>query len=154
MESTRVPITLAELPDWVGKEIAVTPWLQITQDRIDQFASSTNDNQWIHCDPSRAATESPFKGTIAHGYLTLSLLSFFVSQALEITDANLVLNYGLDRVRFPSPVPVGSQLRARIKMTDCNSLEGGVQYRLEVAIEIEGHEKPACVAVPIFRALG
>ena len=113
-----------------------------------------NDNQWIHCDPSRAAAESPFKGTIAHGYLTLSLLSFFVSQALEITDATLVLNYGLDRVRFPNPVPVGSQLRARIKMTDCNSLEGGVQYRLEVSIEIEGHERSGRRRMRVFRALG
>lgn len=154
MESTKVSLTLAELPDWSGKEIALTPWLQVTQDRINGFARSTNDNQWIHCDPSRAATGSPFESTIAHGYLTLSLLSFFVSQTLEITDANFILNYGLDRVRFPNPVPVNSQLRGRINMVDCNSIEGGVQYRLEVSIEIEGHQKPACVAVPIFRALG
>ena len=144
---------MEELSSWIGKEIGPTEWLQITQDQINQFASCTNDEQWIHTDASRAAKESPFGTTISHGFLTLSLLSFFVHQGIQISDANVAINYGLNRVRFPHPVKVDNHIRARITVASCEAIESGIQYTLKVSIEIQGASKPACVAEPIFRAL-
>ena len=151
-QETPTKITLEELSLWEGKEIGRSDWLSVSQDRIDAFAACTNDAQWIHVDPKQAA-ESPLGGTIAHGYLTLSLVSSFVAQVLEISDAHLVLNYGLNRVRFPAPVPVNHRLRGCVALTSCHAVQGGVQYELKVTIEIEGSDRPACVAQPIFRAI-
>lgn len=149
---TPARIAMAELSQWQGKEIGLSDWLFVSQERIDAFAACTNDSQWIHVDPNRAA-ESPLGSTIAHGYLTLALLSYFVSQVLEISDAHMVLNYGLNRVRFPSPAPVDHRLRARVTLQSWHEVNSGVQYELMVTIELEGMDKPVCVAHPIFRAL-
>jgi acyl dehydratase len=146
-------ITINEVSSWIGKEIGPTAWLQVNQERIDQFAVCTNDEQWIHIEPSRAKKESPFGNTIGHGFLTLSLLSHFVHECLKISDATLAINYGLNRVRFPHPVKVDSRLRARIIIQTCKTIDSGIQYTLAVTIEIEGISKPACVAEPIFRAI-
>ena len=146
-------IPMGSLGSWVGKEIGTTDWIRIDQTQIDQFAACTKDQQWIHVDPERAQSESPFGQTIGHGYLTLSLLSYFVEQCLDLSDANMAINYGLNRVRFPHPVPVNSRLRARIELKSCEEIEGGIQYILGVTVELEGANKPACVAEPIFRAL-
>lgn len=142
-----------QLEEFTDSEIAVSDWLTITQGQIAQFATCTKDEQWIHLDEQRARTESVFGSTIAHGYLTLSLLSYFVHQCLELSDADLALNYGLNRVRFPHPVKTGSRIRAHILLQKYERIEQGIQYALSVTIEIEGIQKPACVAEPIFRAL-
>ncbi len=146
-------LTMEQLPPLVGKELGLSEWLPISQDRITRFANCTNDDQWIHTDGTRCAAESPFRTTIAHGYLTLSLISFFVEQTLELSDASIALNYGLNKVRFPHPVVVESQLRGRITLQSCQAIEGGIQYALAVVIELQGTQKPACAAEAIFRAL-
>ena len=146
-------ITIDDVPSWIGKEIGPSAWLLITQERINQFAACTNDEQWIHIEPTRAEKESPFGSTIGHGFLTLSLVSHFVHECLDITDASVAINYGLNRVRFPHPVKVGSRLRACVTIQACDEIDSGIQYTLSVDIEIEGISKPACVAEPIFRAL-
>jgi acyl dehydratase len=146
-------IAIDDVSSWIGKEIGPTDWLQISQERINQFAVCTNDEQWIHTDPARATKESPFGTTIGHGFLTLSLLSHFVHECLQISDATVAINYGLNRVRFPHPVKVDSRLRARITIQACEAIDSGIQYTLSVNIEIAGISKPACVAEPIFRAL-
>jgi acyl dehydratase len=136
----------------VGTEIHHGPWLEITQERIDAFAAATGDLQWIHIDPQRAATESPYGTTIAHGYLTLSLLPFLTESNapgfFERTypGMRLRLNYGLNRVRFPAPVPAGSRLRARTDLAGLEQVGEGVQFTYLVTVEIEGNQKPACVA--------
>ncbi len=143
---------LESLSSKVGREIGVGDWLTITQDRVDQFADATGDHQWIHVDPDRAAS-GPFGATIAHGFLTLSLLSALV-EADEVPGASMAINYGLDRVRFVSPVPVGARVRARTVLRKVTEVTGGVQAKLEVTVEIEGGERPACVAVWLVRYLG
>jgi acyl dehydratase len=136
----------------LGTEIHCGPWLEITQERIDAFAAATGDQQWIHTDPQRAAQESPYGTTIAHGYLTLSLLPYLTESNapgfFERTypGMRLRLNYGLNRVRFPAPVPAGSRLRARTTLTGLEQVAGGVQFSYLITVEIEGHQKPACVA--------
>lgn len=136
----------------LGTEIHCGPWLEITQERIDAFAAATGDQQWIHTDPQRAAQESPYGTTIAHGYLTLSLLPYLTESNapgfFERTypGMRLRLNYGLNRVRFPAPVTVGSRLRARTTLTELEQVAGGVQFSYLITVEIEGHQKPACVA--------
>jgi len=135
-----------------GSEIHCGPWLEITQERIDAFAAATGDQQWIHTDPQRAAQESPYGTTIAHGYLTLSLLPYLTESNapgfFERTypGMRLRLNYGLNRVRFPAPVPAGSRLRARTTLTGLEQVAGGVQFTYLITVEIEGQQKPACVA--------
>jgi len=144
--------TTSGLMDLTGKELGVSDWLKVTQDHIDTFGANTGDQQWIHVDVERAKAESPFGGPIAHGYLTLSLLIPMWKQLLVVTDAAVSVNYGLDRVRFPAPVPVGSKvhLTARIKQVQDIS-GGGVQVVGDAVMEREGGDKPVCVAEPVFR---
>ena len=144
-------ITMAELPSLKGKELGTSPWIEITQERVNTFADATDDHQWIHVDVERAKKESPFGGPIAHGYLTLSLLIPLWSHVLTVTDATAVVNYGLNKVRFPSPVPVGGRIRLTATLTDVTEVTGGLQITASAVIELEGGAKPACVAEPIFR---
>lgn len=142
---------LAELQALVGQEIGVSDWLTVDQHRIDLFAESTGDRQWIHTDPARAAA-GPFGATVAHGFLTLSLLAELGDQAFVIDDVRMGVNYGLDRVRFPSPVKSGSRVRGRFVLQAYTPLEnGGAQLAVEATVEIEGGSKPACVAVSLTR---
>lgn len=147
-----VNLKIDQLPSLVGQEIAVSDWLVITQARIAQFADATGDHQWIHLDAERCARESPFKTTIAHGFLTLSLVPYFKGACIAYEGIRMAVNYGTNRVRFMSPVTVNSQLRARFKLLECEAIQGGVQTVFEVTIEIEGHAKPACVAELVTRA--
>jgi acyl dehydratase len=143
--------SMAEMKACVGQEIVVSDWLEITQERVNQFAVATGDHQWIHIDPVRAK-EGPFGAPIAHGFLTLSLLPYFFEQSLSTPSVKMGVNYGLNKVRFMSPVLVGAKLRARIKILAWEDLpNNGSQVVSEVKIEIEGMEKPACIAETIAR---
>ncbi len=143
--------SLKEFPALVGQEVAVSDWLTITQEQVNQFAQATGDHQWIHVDVERAKA-GPFGGPIAHGFLTLSLLPRFFESSIEIVESRMGVNYGLNRVRFMAPVPVGSRLRARLKLLACESIDNhGMQMTWEVTIEREGVAKPACVAESIAR---
>jgi acyl dehydratase len=138
--------SLRELEGRVGEEVGVSPWLEITQERIDTFARAIDDFQWIHVDPARAKA-SPFGSTIAHGFLTLSLLSHLAESTFGFSDRRMGINYGLNRVRFTSPVPVGSRVRARFTLQKFEPIEGnGVQVTWSVVVEIDGAAKPALVA--------
>ncbi len=136
----------------VGRDLGSTDWLEITQERIDTFADATGDRQWIHVDPERAAA-GPFGGTIAHGYLTLSLVNTFLPDLLEVRNVSMGVNYGTDKTRFPAPVPVGSRIRGRAVLAAADEVEGGVQARVTVTVEIEGSDRPACVVETISRFL-
>jgi acyl dehydratase len=141
-----------ELKDFVGRELGVTGWLRVTQARIVQFAEATEDRQWIHVDGERAARESPYGATIAHGFLTLSLISQFVHQVMRIEGGvRLAVNYGLNRVRFPAAVRVDSKIRARVGLLAFKEIADSVEAIYSVAVEIEGAEKPGCVAEWIVR---
>lgn len=142
--------SMDELRQRIGQEVAVSDWLTITQERIDKFADATDDHQWIHIDRERAAA-SPFGGTIAHGYLTLSLLPHLMANALAFPASKMSVNYGLNRVRFTSPVRAGKRVRARLSLAAIEPIEGGSQITWNVVIELEGSEKPACVAESISR---
>jgi acyl dehydratase len=142
--------TLQSLQQRVGEEIAVGDWLTVDQPMIDKFADATGDHQWIHTDPLRAA-QGPFGTTIAHGFLTLSLLPRLAASALQIDDVRMGVNYGLNRVRFPAPVPVGSRLRARLKLLAYEPIDGGAQLTLQVTMERDGGDKPVCVAETLSR---
>ncbi len=138
--------TIAELTAGVGQEVAVSDWLTITQQQVNLFADATGDHQWIHVDPEKAA-KGPFGGPIAHGFLTLSLIPHFFESSFEITGSRLGVNYGLNKVRFTSPVPVGSRLRARMTLLSALPIDNdGVQMAWEVTVEREGSAKPVCVA--------
>ncbi|HMQ70920.1 MAG TPA: MaoC family dehydratase [Rubrivivax sp.] len=141
---------LAELQPLVGQEIGVSDWIGIDQARIDRFADATGDHQWIHVDPARAAA-GPFGATIAHGFLTLSLLPAMGMAAFAIDGLRMSVNYGLDRVRFPAPVRAGSRLRGRFVLRGYQPIEGGAQLVVECTMEIEGGAKPACVALAVSR---
>lgn len=143
--------SLDELKTLVGTEVAVSDWVEITQDRVNRFADATNDHQWIHLDVERAQRESPYGGTIAHGFLTLSLLPMFLEQSLRMRDVKMGVNYGTNKVRFPAPVPVGSRLRARIFLLSVEDIAGGAQVVWRVTMEREGGDKPVCVAESITR---
>jgi len=142
------------LKDWVGREMAVTEWMTVTQEHIDEFADATGDDQWIHVDRERAARESPYRTTVAHGFLTLSLLPRFFKEAVEIQGARMGINYGLNRVRFTGPVPSGSRVRARFRLASAEEIEQGVQMLWSVSVEVEGVDKPALVAEWITRRMG
>jgi len=147
----RVFESLAELRPLVGQEIAVSDWVEVTQQRIDQFAQATGDHQWIHVDPQRAA-KGPFGTTIAHGYLTLSMLPLFSETAIELRGVRMSVNYGLNRVRFMSPVPVGSELRGRFRLVAIEDIaDNGLQITTEVTVERKGSDRPVCVAESIAR---
>ena len=147
----RVIAGLDELQALAGQETSLGDWFEISQERINGFADATNDQQWIHVDVERAAQESPFKTTIAHGFLTLSLIPHLVNAAQRIEGLRLVVNYGLNRVRFPGPVKAGSRVRARIKLAEVTALKGGADLEWQVTIEREGEIKPACIAVVLVR---
>jgi len=144
-------LTIRELEGRVGQEVAISPWVEITQERIDTFAKAIDDFQWIHVDRARAKA-SPFGGTIAHGFLTLSLLSHLSESTFSFADRKMGVNYGLNRVRFTSPVPSGSRVRARFTLAKYEKLDGnGVQVTWNTTVEIEGKDKPALVAEAIGR---
>ncbi|MES2257618.1 MAG: MaoC family dehydratase [Pseudomonadota bacterium] len=142
---------LEEMKALVGQEVAVSGWTEITQQRVNLFAEATGDHQWIHVDEERAKRESPFGGTVAHGFMTLSLVSSMLESALRLVDVKMALNYGLNKVRFPAPVPVGSRLRARLTILSVEDIEGGAQAVWAVVIEREGSDKPVCVAEFVMR---
>ena len=141
---------LAELKDAEGQELGSSDWHEVTQQDIDTFADVTGDHQWIHVDPERAR-ETPFGGTIAHGYYTLSLIPRFTEQVMKFEGFAFALNYGLDRVRFPSHMPVGGKVRATFKLADVSDIPGGAQIKIEVTLEREGGDKPVCVAETLAR---
>src|SRR5271154_2819204 len=131
--------SLQSLKDYVGREIAVTGWLRITQERIDQYAEATGDRQWIHIDPERARRESPYGATIAHGFLTLSVISHFLREGMQLPgEVRRTINYGSNRVRFPAPVRAGEQIRARIRLQSCRELADSFEAVYDVTVETEG----------------
>lgn len=142
---------LAAMQAEIGAEVAVSDWVEISQQRVQQFAEATGDHQWIHTDPERAARESPFGGTVAHGFLTLALLPALLSNALHMADMKMAVNYGLNKVRFPAPVPVGSRVRARLAIAAIEEIPGGAQIIWNVVMEREGGDKPVCVAEFVMR---
>jgi acyl dehydratase len=142
--------TLSDLDALVGTNLGTSTWVEIDQSRIDTFATATDDHQWIHVDPERAK-DGPFGSTIAHGYLTLSLLIPLWSQLLDVREVTTKVNYGLDKVRFPAPVPVGSKVRASATLASVEQIPGGVQLTIDAVIERDGSSKPVCVARPVFR---
>ncbi|MBS2965866.1 MaoC family dehydratase [Actinocrinis puniceicyclus] len=141
---------IEEIKALAGRDLGASGWLEITQERIDAFAAATGDHQWIHVDPERAAA-GPFGRTIAHGYLTLALVIPFFNELLEVRGVSMSVNYGLDRVRFPAPVPVGAKIRLAARVGEVAEVTGGVQMALDFTVEVDGAEKPACVARPIYR---
>lgn len=141
---------LEDLTPQVGQEIGVSEWIAVDQPRIQAFADATEDQQWIHTDPRRAA-DGPFGTTIAHGFLTLSLLPRFYETAFRVGEVRMGINYGLDRVRFPAPVPAGSRLRGRFVLKRLEAIEGGVQMMVEVTVESEAGGKPVCIAESLTR---
>jgi acyl dehydratase len=135
----------------VGQTIGASDWLEVTQERIDRFADATGDHQWIHCDPQRAARESPYGATIAHGFLTLSLCSSLAQQVLQVSAAQRIINYGLNRVRFPNAVRCGSRVQLVLKLAELRELTDAIETQYECTVEIEGETKPACVATWLLR---
>jgi acyl dehydratase len=146
----KTAIKLRELESRIGEEVGVSPWVEIAQERIDLFARATEDFQWIHVDPERAR-QSPFGGTIAHGFLTLSMLPKLSESTFEFSDRKMGVNYGLNKVRFTAPVPAGAKIRGRFTLAKYEKVDGGVQVTWNVAIEREGGERPVCVAESIGR---
>ena len=145
-----VDIDLTTLGDRLGEELAVSDWIEITQARVDQFADATEDRQWIHVEPAKAAADSPFKTTIAHGFLTLSLVSLMSRKAMAIT-GRMAINYGVNRVRFIDVVPVGSRIRGHFTPAAFEQVPGGVQVTWDIRVEREGATKPCCVVAWIVR---
>ena len=146
-------LTMAELEEGGERELGTSSWVTIEQRQIDLFAEATGDHQWIHVDAA-AAAQGPFGGTIAHGYLTLSLLPMLMSEVMHVTDAGMGVNYGIERVRFTSPVPSGSRVRLKAKLLSAERRQNGVLYRIGVEIEIENTERPALVGEILFLAYG
>ena len=144
--------TYDELSAAAGEELGTSGWLEITQERVDEFADATGDHQWIHVDVDRAK-DGPFGGTIAHGYLTLSLVPFLGSQVFALETPGARLNYGVNKVRFPSPVKVGSRVRAHVSITEVTDIPTGKQMQVKYVIEIDGEQKPACVAETVVLLL-
>jgi acyl dehydratase len=142
---------LEELKGLTGSEVAASDWFEITQERINTFADATSDHQWIHVDVERCKRASPFGAPVAHGFLTLSLLPAMFENAVRMVDVNMALNYGLNKVRFPAPVPVGSRLRARLTLGSVDDIEGGAQLVWTVVVECEGSPRPVCVAEFVMR---
>lgn len=142
---------LTELKSLVGQDVATSDWVEISQQRINTFAEATGDLQWIHIDVERSKRESPFGGPIAHGFLTLSLLPMLMQNAITMSDVKMGVNYGLNKVRFVSPVPAGSRVRAKMHLLGVEDIKDGAQMTWEVTIEREGSDKPACVAESISR---
>jgi acyl dehydratase len=144
---------IAGLREAAGKHIGYTDWKELTQEQVNQFADATDDHQFIHVDPEKAK-ETPFGGTIAHGFLSLSLLAPTSMSLMQVTDAKFGLNYGLDRVRFPAPLPVGKEWRGGQEILEVSEISGGLQIKARVTIEVKDQEKPACVAEFLSRVYG
>ena len=144
-------IALDALPTLVGSEVALSDWFEVGQDRIAAFADATDDRQWIHLDPERCRHESPYGRTVAHGFLTLALLPAMLANALQIDGMRIGINYGLNKVRFPSPLPAGSRVRARWRLGGVEQVVGGSQLAWDVTIEADGAAKPVCAAQFLFR---
>lgn len=139
-----------EFASYLGKQLGVSDWLEVSQERINKFAEATLDYQWIHVDVERAKKESPYKGTIAHGYLTLSLLPYLWGQVVEVRNISMMVNYGMDKMRFGTPVPSGSKVRLTAKLAAIENLRGICKAQVEFAIEIEGQRKPALKGIASF----
>jgi acyl dehydratase len=152
-ETSGLVTTLAGLRELVGEHAGYTEWQTMEQERVDQFADATDDHQYIHVDVEKAK-QSPFGGTIAHGFLTLSLLAPITGELVTVSDATTGLNYGLDRVRFPAPLPVGAQWRGGAEVLEVSDVAGGIQMKLRVTVEVKGAEKPAMVADSLVRLYG
>jgi acyl dehydratase len=148
----RILDDLAALPDLAGEDLGTSDWLEVDQDRVNLFADATGDHQWIHVDVERA-TAGPFGGTIVHGYLTLSLLVLLGAQVFRLETPGARLNYGLNKVRFPAPLLVGSRIRSHVTLAGVSTLPTGTQVTLRHTVEIEGHDKPACVAESVVLLL-
>ena len=144
---------IAGLSERVGTHVGYTEWQEMTQARVNQFADATDDHQFIHVDVERAK-QTPFGGTIAHGFLSLSLVAPVSQQLMKVTDSVMGVNYGLDRVRFPAPLPVGAQWRGGMEILEVGDMPGGVQIKAKVTIEVKDSEKPACVAESLVRVYG
>jgi acyl dehydratase len=147
----RTIASVEELKSLVGQEVAVSDWVHISQERVNLFAEATGDHQWIHIDIERSRKESPYGGTIAHGFLTLSLLPMLMESVISMPTSKMGVNYGLNKVRFPAPVPVGSKVRGRVMLMEVEDIEGGAQMTWKVTIEREGGDKPVCVAESLSR---
>jgi acyl dehydratase len=153
--SSATTTTLAELPSLKGQVLGTSEWFEVTQERVSTFADATDDHQWIHVDPERATAQSPFGGPIGHGFLTLSLFVPMWSQILQVTDMTMGVNYGLNKVRFPAPVPVGSRIRMTATLIDVEEVKGGgLQLLVGGVIEREGSDKPVCVLESLSRFYG
>lgn len=139
-----------EFEAFLGKELGVSEYLQVTQDQINKFADATLDYQWIHTDPERAADESPFKSTIAHGYLTVSLLTYLWYQIVDVRNVKMIVNYGIENLRFQQPVLVNDKIRARVSLNDIRNLRGIAKVQVKIIVEIEGQRKPAYDALITF----
>ncbi|MFI8184388.1 MaoC family dehydratase [Actinacidiphila glaucinigra] len=150
MAQPRIFTSVGELKAAIGEDLGTTGWLEVDQKRIDLFADATGDHQWIHVDPEKAA-QGPFGTTIAHGYLTLSLIPSFTPELLRVEGVKMGVNYGVNKVRFPSPVPVGSRLRATGRIAEVSEVPGGAQLVVAIAVEREGADKPVCVAETVVR---
>lgn len=146
--------TLSGLPSLKGTVLGTSEWFDITQERVNTFADATDDHQWIHVDVERAEKESPFGGPVGHGFLTLSLFVPMWSQVLVVTDTTMAVNYGLNKVRFPAPVPVGSKVRMTATLVDVEEVKGGVQLTVGGLVECEGGDKPVCVVEAVMRFYG
>ena len=151
--SNATTFELASLPDAVGTHLGYTDWREMTQERVNQFADATQDHQFIHVDLERAK-QTPFGGTIAHGYLTLSMIAWVMGELMHVSDAKMGVNYGLDRVRFPAPLPVGAQWRGGGEVVEVTEVPGGYQVKAKCTIEVKDQEKPACVAETLVRLYG
>ena len=150
---TTTTLTIADLKDAVGRHLGYTEWREMTQERVNQFADATDDHQFIHVDVERAK-DTPFGGTIAHGYLTLSLMAPVMGELMHVSDAKMGINYGLDKVRFPAPLPVGAQWRGGAEIVEVSEVPGGLQVKAKGTIEVKDAEKPACVAECLVRLYG
>ncbi|MGW3241366.1 MaoC family dehydratase [Streptomyces sp. NPDC001070] len=150
MGQPRIFTSVDELKAAIGEDLGTTGWLEVDQKRIDLFADATGDHQWIHVDPEKAA-QGPFGTTIAHGYLTLSLIPSFTPELLRVEGVRMGVNYGVNKVRFPSPVPVGSRLRATGRIAEVSEVPGGAQLVVGITVEREGGDKPVCVAETVVR---
>ncbi|MCY3576625.1 MAG: MaoC family dehydratase [bacterium] len=143
--------TVDDLPAAVGQHLGWSDWMEITQERVNQFADATGDHQWIHIDPERAAAESPYGATIAHGYLTLSLTNMFLPGLITVEQISMGINYGVNKIRFPAPVPVGSRIRVGAELSSVEEITGGVQAVITITVEVEDSSKPACVVESLTR---
>src|ERR1700761_547893 len=147
---TTATMDMASLPGAVGTHLGFTEWQEMTQERVNLFADATDDHQFIHVDPE-AAKQTPFGGTVAHGYLTLSLMAPIMGELMHVSDAKMGVNYGLDKVRFPAPLPVGAQWRGGAEVVEVTEVPGGLQVKVKGTVEVKGSEKPVCVAECLVR---